>query len=253
MKLRKYLCLLIPVFFLGMMIVNWEREMMEVNGPSINGTLLLEEIHYQKDGIDARYPKFVTGADKEKLELWNKIIEEDIQKILDIYSFDPFPDRLPEPTVFVPILNISYEVKSYEGRFFSVMYRAAYSSPYSAHPSEMIYTTNLDYDLGRRITLAELIRLDEAFVRDFRKWDFVTIEEGNKELNQAIKDYLDNIEDQMLLRGFQLADQIGSSNFEGIYSYLTPNRLGISLSVPHYAGDHVELEKDYSELTEFIR
>lgn len=214
---------------------------------------LFDEVHYKKDGVDVLYPLFVAGGSKEEMRSWNKIIDQDIRKILDLYSFNPLPGtKRNSSTEQTTILNITYDVKAADATKFSVLYRAAYNSKYVAHPTELVYTTNIDLKNSKRIKLSDIIKLDEAFVQDFRKWNFITYEQGNEELNQAIRDYMDGLTDTELLAGFKTADIIGAENYLGMYSYLTPGKLGISVSVANYLGDHVEFVREYEGLSEFL-
>ena len=216
-------------------------------------TYLFDEVHYRKDGVDALYPLFAAGASKEEMKSWNKIIDKDIRKILDIYSFNPLPGPKKNSSAEqTTILNITYEVKAADAAKFAVLYKAAYNSKYAAHPTELVYTTNIDLSNSKRIVLSDILKLDEAFVKDFRKWDFITYEQGNEELNQAIRDYMDGLKDSELLAGLKTADIIGAENYLGMYTYLTHGKLGISVSVPNYLGDHVEFEREYDDLTEFL-
>jgi hypothetical protein len=209
---------------------------------------------YKKDGIEGKYPKLISGGSEEKLKELNQIIESDFNKILSIYSFRPFPQLTPEPTNAMPtLLNIDYSMKLNNDRFVSILYKAAYNSRYSAHPTELVYTTNINKENNKRLKLTDIIQVNGDFVKEFRTWDFIPEEPENKEYNQAIRDYVGSLSDEDLLMGFQSADLIGSGNLWGIYSYLTPDRLGISLGVPNYIGDHVEFEKDYSKLEQFLK
>ncbi|HKL79301.1 MAG TPA: hypothetical protein VJ888_02570 [Mobilitalea sp.] len=214
----------------------------------------IDQQHYNSEGIEADYPYFVSGADKDKLAEWNRIIVKDFIKILGIYTINSFPEAEPSPTGVVPvILTIRNEIKKLDDQYFSVFYTAEYSSRYSAHPTELVYTTNIDLNAKKRVALSDLVRVDEDFVRDFRNWEVILFEPGNEELNQAVMDYLASLEDDMLLGGFQRADIIGSSNYLGIFSYLTFDSLGISLEVPNYLGDHMEFERKFTELTDFLK
>ncbi len=214
---------------------------------------LFDEIQYRMDGVDALYPLFVAGASEEVMKSWNQIIDKDIKKILDIYSFNPFPDGKNQPSPKASsILNITYEVKSADAEKFSVLYKAAFNSKYVAHPTELVYTTNIRLKDSKRIKLSDIVKLDEAFVKEFRQWKFTVPSGSNQEVEQAIRDYMNGLTDSELLEGLKTADQIGSGNYLGMYSYLTPGQLGISVSVPNYLGDHVEFEQDYDKLGEFL-
>lgn len=209
----------------------------------------IQEVIYQKDGIKASYPRIIAGGSVESMEVWNRIILEDFDKILKIYSFQPFPSPGPssENTDMV-LLNITYEVKSNTQGWLSILYRADFNTSFSAHPSNLVYTTNVDKKENRRLRLDDIINLDRAFVQDFRSWRLVGSVEDTKDIQEAINDYIKNISDEELLAGFHAADQIGAANSWGIYSYLTNDKLGISIELPHYAGDHAEFEKALADL-----
>ncbi len=213
-----------------------------------------EDVVIQKEGINATYPRILTGGSAVMLEEWNWIIKEDFDKIMQIYSFQPFPGPTPPSTNVVPILlTVSYEVKSNTEAWLSLLYRANYSSIYSAHPSNLVYTTNIDKRGSRRLRLSDIINLNDAFVKEFRTWKLKSKPEDTKEVQEAIYDYINHISDEELLAGFQSADQIGSNNPWGIYSYLTEDSIGISIEVPNYAGDHAEFEQAFTHLDQYLK
>jgi hypothetical protein len=214
----------------------------------------IENVSYNRDGITAQYPKLVSGGSKEDLELWNRIIYEDLQEIINIYSYQPFPELKQQPSDITPAsLIITYQVMLHNNHFLSIRYMADYRSPYSAYPTVLVYTTNIDKQKGERIKLPDLVNIDRNFVQDFRSWDFIASEPESQEFSRAVKEYVDHISDEDLISGFETADIIGSGNHWGIYSYLTPDRLGISLGVPNYIGDHVEFEREYTRLGSFMK
>ena len=257
---KRWICFLLLLLMIAITGCQSTKEMVAFSPKVIvekpNPTSAQEKISeetYHKDGIEAKYPQFVAGNNEEKRKEWNKIISADFNKILQIYSFNPFPELTPTPTGVEPvILRINYVIKSNNNEVISIFYTAAFNSPYSAHPTDLVYTTNIDKAKKQRLKLKDLVSLNDDFVKNFREWDFISVEEGNDELNQAIRDYMSNMSDEDLLLGFKTADQIGSENLWGIYTYLTTNRLGISVSVPNYIGDHVEFEREFSELEEFL-
>ena len=106
----------------------------------------------------------------------------------------------------------------------------------------MIYTTNIDKDNDRRLRLSDFIINQSALTDDITPWEIVDKNHENGEYYRAIHDYIKGLGKEILQIGFSFADIIGPDNYLGIYSYLTPNKLGVSLSVPHYLGDHVEYE-----------
>lgn len=213
----------------------------------------LTEVPYHRDGYDAIYPMFVSGGTQEQIEKWNKLIKNDFEKILSIYSFNPIPEPTPSQETRVPtLLKIDYVIKENSDRLISIFYTAAFRSPYVAHPTDLIYTTNIDKLNSKRIRLGDYIKLDDRFIKEFRTWDFIPVAEGDEEVNKAIRSYIVGLSDKELLQGFQAADQIGSANLYNIFSYHTPDKLGISIGLPNYLGDHVEFEKNLSELGDYM-
>ena len=219
-----------------------------------DGMHRIQEVLYHKEGIEASYPSILSGDTADKLEDWNRIIKEDFDRILQIYSFQPFPELTPGADDGVPsLLLISYDLKSNTEEWLSIIYYADYSSAYSAHPSNLIYTTNIDKRGSRRLRLSDILDLNKDFVQEFRTWEWKGTSEESGEIKSAIYQYVENITDEELLEGFRGADQIGSGNPWGIYSYLTQNGLGISLEVPHYAGDHAEFEQSFARLEKYLK
>jgi hypothetical protein len=209
----------------------------------------IEKVIYHKNGVEASYPRILSGGSVDSLERWNKLIKKDFDKIVRIYSLQPFPGPTPSSTDVVPIiLTITYEVTGNTETLLSLIYRADYNSSYSAHPSNLIYTTNIDKKGDKRLRLKNIAILNEDFVKEFRTWKLRDTSEQTKEVRDAIYDYIDHISDEDLLAGFLAADQIGSGNPWGIYSYLTKDSLGISIEVPNYAGDHAEFEQSLDSL-----
>jgi hypothetical protein len=208
---------------------------------------------YEQDGIKGTYPKIVSGASKEKLDKWNQIITNDFHKILHIYSFNPFPEPTPKQNHAIPtMLKINSEVKLLNDQFLSIFYTAAYNNPYSPHPSEMVYTTNIDTKKDVRLRLPDLVKLNVDFVKSFHGWDFISSQPNNKEWNDALRSVINEMTEEELMTGLNSADHIGSDNPWDMYSYLTQEKLGISISVPHFVGDHVEFEKPYSDLKPYL-
>jgi hypothetical protein len=244
------ICVLI-LFVCAFVTVSRENVPSESQTATLDG---MNSISYQKDGIKAEYPEIISGGSEANMKLWNQIISSDFEKILKIYSFRPIPGPTPGPSAEVPvILQLTYEAKLNNDRFTSILYHAAFSSEYSAHPTDLVYTTNLDKEKSSRLKLSDIIRIDENFVKNFRTWDIASPKDLKEEVKQGIKDYMASLTDGDLLMGMNAADIIGSGNLWDMYFYLTPDSLGISIGVPNYLGDHVEFEKEFSGLKEFIK
>jgi hypothetical protein len=239
--------------FLAYGLSEYEAKIIEVTADD-NSSIHIQNVVYRKDGIDASYPEIVSGGSDVMRKEWNQIIRADFDKILQIYSFQPFPEPTPSSTGVVPtLLTVSYEIKGNTEGWLSIFYLAQYNSAYSAHPSNLVYTTNIDKRHSRRIRLSDIIEINDAFVEEFRTWKLKDNPQDTKEIQAAIYDYINHISNEELLAGFRAADHIGSDNPWGIYSYLTNDSLGVSIEVPNYAGDHAEFEQALTHLNQYLK
>lgn len=203
--------------------------MEQINGSGYN----IEENIYQSDGTYVTYPLIMSGADSKKLDILNSILLDDINKILKIYSAFALAQPPKEQDVFLPdTLRITYEIKRNDDKYISVYYTADFYSPYAAYPTQLVYTTNIDVKNNMRLKLSDTYITDQTILDELASWEFP----------QAVHDYIKGLGKEILRMGFESADIIGPDNYLGIFSYLTPDRIGISISVPNYLGDHVEYE-----------
>jgi len=213
----------------------------------------VKQVSYQKDGIEAFYPELTAGGTEKQLADWNELIRKDFNQIIQIYAANPFPELKTSPNEKeIPKLHLEYEIKD-NNKVFSVFYKAKYLSPYSAYPTELVYTTNIDKEINKRLRLPNIVKINESFVKEFQKWELAPSKEENAAVKEAIEAYRKNLTSKDLQKGFQAADQIGSSNLWQVYSYLTPDKLGISMYAPNYIGDHIELEQSLTELKEYLK
>lgn len=205
----------------------------------------IKEKTFQRNGTYIAYPTIVSEANSERANVWNNIIWQDIADILEIYSdYTLIPTPEGENLYLPDILRITYEIKCNDSRYLSIFYTANFYSPYAAHPTQMIYTTNIEKMNNRRVKLSDFITNVGYLTYDINSWEIVTKNDGIKEYSQAIRDYINGLGKEILRMGFESADIIGPDNYLGIFSYLTPDKLGVSISVPNYLGDHVEFERN---------
>ncbi len=208
---------------------------------------------FSKGGVIGEYPFVSSGGSKSQITSWNQIIKKDFNKIVNLYSFQSIPGPAPGPSEVPPvILTIKYETRLND-KILSFLYLADFNASFTAHPTQLTYTTNIQKKNNQRILLGDIVQLNEDFVKDFRTWDFISAEPSNQELNQAIKDYFKEMSDEDILKGLKHADIIGSGNQLDVFSYMTPTGLGLSFGVPNYLGDHVEFERAYDKIKKFIK
>lgn len=205
----------------------------------------LRSERYQNNGKYVTYPLVVSGAEAKKLELWNQIIIGDINKIMSLYSINSLPLPKEGFDIILPsTLYINYYIKRNDDRFLSILYTADFYNPYAVYPTQSVFTTNIDLVNDRRLYLPDIIGDYDNLSMDITYWELVTQGMGGQEYSKIVKNYIIGLGEKTRRRGFLLADIIGQENFLGIFSYITTNRIGISISVPNYIGDHAEFERD---------
>jgi hypothetical protein len=205
----------------------------------------IKESLLQRNGTYVTYPTIVSEDKSEKADIWNRIILQDIDKILSVFSAYTLSSAPEEAGLYQPItLGITYEIKRNDSRCLSIFYTANFFNPYAAYPIQMIFTTNIDKEHDSRVILSDFITDVRSLAHDINNWDIITVAQENKEYTLAIRDYINGLGKEILHMGFEAADIIGPDNYLGIYTYLTPDKLGISMALPNYLGDHAEFEKE---------
>ncbi|CRZ34627.1 hypothetical protein DFR55_101393 [Herbinix hemicellulosilytica] len=200
----------------------------------------LQERIFQNNGTYASYPFVISGGSKEERDALNKVILGDINKILSLYSADAFLPPAKDTDLFLrDTLHIGYVIMRNDETYLSIFYTADFFSPYGAYPTQMIYTTNIDLKNIKRLKLQDLITVDVNFIDKVLSGNPVNV---NPDYIRGIKDYFQGLGMDVINRGFAFADIIGPGNFLGIFSYIKPDVIGISISVPNYLGNHVEYE-----------
>lgn len=218
----------------------------------------IEDVEYIRAGVRASYPGLISDDydENEKLSLINELILKDFNKILQLYSFNPYPEP-PSGALSdgktATILNITYQIMLNNPKYISIYYLASYSAPFAAHPTNLVYSTNIDKSRGQRLALGDLVNLEIAFADSLRGKKPVNEEQYPEYIKQGIAAYLSALSSEELLEGMRTADIIGAKNRMNIYSYMTADSLGISIGLPNYLGDHIELEADYDSLKPYLK
>lgn len=105
-----------------------------------------------------------------------------------------------------------------------------------------------------KVKLTDLLEIDEAFVQELKNGIYRSYDDNlNLREEGVMRDYWSGIKDQELLNDLKYTDEADGANNSVIFSYLTQDSLGISLSVPHALGDHLEMEIGYEKLSENIK
>lgn len=187
----------------------------------------------QQNEITIRYPQLTGGQLGD--DRTNRTIREKALHLLEAHDLSQ-PDAM---------LDMDYEITRLTPELLSIVYTGYYDGG-TAYPTNVFYTTNIDRLTGQPLTLQDVIEVDETLVNRFRQSP--PIDGQNAEWAEAIAAHLGQYTDEELVRLFRMADLTDGSNTGQVFTYYTPNALGISKGIPHVLGDYVRKEIPYDEL-----
>ncbi|MCM3740100.1 DUF4163 domain-containing protein [Oceanobacillus luteolus] len=223
-------------------------ETAEVNNMWINSSPIIEngtkekyEIipeKYEDKNVVIEYPQITGISDKEK--------EDDINQLVKKEAIKPYLETIMqlEPDQHYEA-DGDYEIKMFNENILSIAYKSYNNITPSAHPFNRFFTTNIDLHTGELLFLPDFVEnIDEAFIQKLKNATYIGDLE-DKYVDQVKEMAFSSYEnDQVLMEA--LADS--EDRKHGIFIYVTEDSLGISLPVPHVAGDHVELEIPLHEI-----
>ncbi|MTI47347.1 MAG: DUF4163 domain-containing protein [Firmicutes bacterium] len=242
--MTKKIVFLILTMILAMNISACDSNTSNTDGNEVENYSITESNSSSNEGeisYSINYPQITGLSDTEKQDKVNNIIKEEALKVLKYYE-----------NPFAPVeVDIDYNITLQEPSVLSIQYSGLGIVSGVAHPNKLFYTTNIDIERGTRIRLKDIININSDFIQKFIGGDFTAV---NDEQGQNIDLSTLSVED--LQREFTEADSldnIGTENQSDVYSYLTEDSLGISISVPYAVGGHAEYEINYQDLNEFIK
>ena len=163
-------------------------------------------------------------------------------KVLDIYKQKG--DNLS--------IDIDYKIKWMSKNLLSIQYIGTGFVDGGAYPNNISYTANYTLREGIKIKLTDFINLDENFVDKFQEGQYVKYD-PELDVEKESKNELGRISKDELIKYLNEADNISIDNEMNVFSYFTEDSLGISVSVPHTIGDHVEIEIKYQDIVNNIK
>lgn len=191
-------------------------------------TYTITDSNYSYQGTTMTYPQIdTTDAKKSRI---NQLIRSEALKGLAYYSGSESDLTL----------DIKYEIKHKGSRFLSIQYTGVGYVQGAAYPNNRFYTTTINLETVEKVRLQDLVKIDQKFLETFQKAQWKPVRPELEELG-LLQTYTADDLKKMLAE----ADTFGTSD---VYSYLTKDALGISISVPHAVGDHAEFEINYKDL-----
>ena len=172
---------------------------------------------YSEKEIDITYPVLYTKNDKI-----NALIEKEAKSVIDaIWVGDS--ENLE--------LDIDYKIAYMDKDILSIIFKGYGYRKQTNHPTYHFYTLNIDLSTGEKLVLSDIADVD-GVISDLKEknYRFQMKEDEDTILDFYINDYVE----------FDKLYSCDRGNF--VYSYVTKNGMGLSIPVPHFIGDHQEVE-----------
>lgn len=191
----------------------------------------LKESTYTSNDITVRYPQVTNLKDKNQQDCINKLIKDKA-----ISQYDETIKNLEKEQTYE--VDGNYDIKLDSAKILSIAYNSYNNMVPSAHPFNMFYTTNIDMETGKELTLSDFVpNIDDAFIIKLKDAKYVgSIDKiYEKQLFDEIFSYYSSND--------ELIKAIKNAPF-----YITNDSIGISMPVSHVFGDFANLEIELKDL-----
>jgi uncharacterized protein YceK len=196
---------------------------------------------FSQDNIKIQYPQIHGLGDNSKEKIINDLIKNDVlnsQVEAPIKYYQDSGDTKVNLT-----LDLKYQVKMNTNELLSVIYTGYSNIQGSAHPTNDIYTINMDVKNATKLKLSDFTTIDANLAEKIKQSTSVTNDavKGGMDKNVLIT-AIKSMDDETLIQG--LKDQEAYNTF-----YVTPDSLVVSVDVAHAIGDYalVELPGQYTK------
>lgn len=199
----------------------------------------ITKAHYIRKDIEIYYPQIINLGNINKQKSINKLIKE--QALMDVTH---------ENAVELSFMEMNYNIKWKSENLLSIEFLGLNYYKGCAHPNNLISTVNIDIKKARVLKLKDFVNIDNNLVVEFKlgkykQWD------RNLNLEDRVNDIRNEDTNEELIEDFNHADSPKSGY--GIFSYFTKDSLGISKSISHAIGDHVEFEIRYQDIVNNLK
>ncbi|MBT2642815.1 hypothetical protein J7I80_11300 [Bacillus sp. ISL-41] len=184
------------------------------------------EKQYTKGDIQVEYPQ-LPDADSVEVQSINEVISRDATYFFENGLYEGYSG------------DIKYETTFLDEEVASFLYQGLLTSPKQSYPLNLSYSTIVNRQTGEKVTLSDLVTVDEAFVDKIKQGKILS--SSSVEYSDEVKNYLSSLGNEQLLNELSKADTMDSSTF----TYLKDDSIVVIVGVPHALGDfvHVEISK----------
>lgn len=186
--------------------------------------LKLDSRTYREGKIDIKYPQIIQLSNESLQESINDKISKQALRLVNEVQNDEK----------VTVLEIEYDVKRYDNKLLSILFKGYINSEGAPYPLVLAYTLNISMDSGEELELNDYFEIDQRYVEQYHKNKLNILKPFQNEAFEGLSD-------EEILTMFRNAEL-----------YLTKDSLGLIVFVPHAVGDYAELEVQYNELKDII-
>lgn len=185
---------------------------------------------YSDQNIKINYPQITNLSDSSKQQKINTLIKTSALEVLNDYK-----DSLSSLS-----LTMDYAIKYQGADLLNIEYLGLANVQDTAHPVNVIQTTNIDLAKEKQLALSEAVTVNDSFAEKIKAGKYKAYSSDlNLEDAGGLKD---------VLNGFSSQDLLESFKQQTAKYYFTKDSLGVSLEVAHAVGDHLEMEMEYKTL-----
>ncbi|MDR3584177.1 MAG: hypothetical protein P4L59_02495 [Desulfosporosinus sp.] len=190
----------------------------------------LTKATYSDQKVKINYPQINNLSDSGKQQKINELIKTSAINILNDYK-----DSLSGLS-----LTMDYEIKYKGAELLSIEYLGLANVKDTAHPVNMIQTTNIDLKKEKLLAISDVVTVNDSFAEKIKAGKYKAYSSDlDLKAAGALNDVLNGLSNQDLLESFKQQ----TARF-----YFTNDSLGVSLEVAHAVGDHLEMEMEYKSL-----
>lgn len=204
---------------------NQDTELNSVIGENLKYSV--QEQIISSDRVKVSYPEF-EFENKALSEETNESILRSVTMIMETTNIDEYEEA-----------EFSYEVCAVKENVISVVFSGFMFETDAAYPINAFFSFNISPKTGMLIKNGDLITFDSAFVEKLKSSDAVY-------KNEDVRDVASDLDSEEFIKNID--NYFASLNSDRYSFYFTESSVGVSIPLPHVAGDHTEIEVAYDKL-----
>lgn len=123
----------------------------------------LEKASFQTGDRFIHYPQLTEMENEELQKGINDLIKNDVSQFFQSYEDVD------------ATLDLEYQVMTKSEDMLSIVYTGYYSLKSGMYPTHLLFSTNIDLNVGERRKLTHWVTIDESFIKEFWKAPFIRL------------------------------------------------------------------------------